>query len=442
VTISIEDFIVDDPAGRVFRYHRSALTSSEFFALEQEKIFGKCWLYLGHESEVPAVGDYRRRAVAGRVLFFIRNEAGEINVFYNTCTHRGARICRRDQGSAKTFQCFYHAWTFDADGDLLSVPDEESYGPGFDRSRFHLSSPRHDSYRGFHFVCFDESTEDLSDYLGNVKPFIDLICDQSEVGLRVLPGANLYGTRANWKLYCENSMDVYHFVPTHATYLQFIAAQDNGGRDRSGASQVTDMSPPTAWAVGNGHVVTRNPAVGGGRPVARWHPSMGEETREEIEATRRRLVERHGEERASQIADYVMGINVFPNLVFIDGAAPIVRTIWPKAPDLCEINAWVLAPKEESARLTSVRLGQASVFFGGAGFATPDDIEAVESCQEGASTGGVEWSDISRGLGLYPIPTREVQLRSYWREIQARLLDRGHGDDSAEYQLDPTMIPA
>jgi len=48
---------------------------------------------------------------------------GKFHAIDNTCTHRGAIVCRRDEGNAKTFQCFYHAWTFDNRGALIGVPD-------------------------------------------------------------------------------------------------------------------------------------------------------------------------------------------------------------------------------------------------------------------------------------------------------------------------------
>ena len=120
------DLIVDDGERGVFRYHRSAMTSPGILELERERIFDRCWLYLGHESEVEAPGDYRRRTVAGRPLFFARGLDGRVKVFLNTCPHRGALICRHDEGNAKIFQCFYHAWTFNTAGDLLARPAGEA----------------------------------------------------------------------------------------------------------------------------------------------------------------------------------------------------------------------------------------------------------------------------------------------------------------------------
>ena len=123
----------DDPERGLFRVHRSAMTSAEVFALEQERIFDRTWLYLAHESELPQAGDYRRRTIAGRPLFVVRGKDGEVRAFLNSCTHRGAMVCRQDQGTAETFQCFYHGWTFNNHGELIGVPDQSAYSECFDR---------------------------------------------------------------------------------------------------------------------------------------------------------------------------------------------------------------------------------------------------------------------------------------------------------------------
>src|SRR6266581_6872627 len=61
--LNIKDLIVDKPEEGLFAYHRSTMTSPEILELEKQKIFQKCWLYLGHESEVPKSGDFVRRTL-------------------------------------------------------------------------------------------------------------------------------------------------------------------------------------------------------------------------------------------------------------------------------------------------------------------------------------------------------------------------------------------
>ena len=185
--MDINNLVYDRPDLGKFRVHRSSMTSPEIYELERQRIFDRCWLYLGHESEVPNPGDYARRTVAERPLFFARNRDGELVVFHNTCPHRGALICRADHGNAPVFQCFYHAWSFNTSGELIGMPDIEGYGPDFDRAEMALRSPRFASYQGFIFVCFDRETEPLIDYLAGAAEYLDLIADQTPEGMRVIP---------------------------------------------------------------------------------------------------------------------------------------------------------------------------------------------------------------------------------------------------------------
>ncbi len=120
------EHVIEGPGLR-FRVKRTAMTSEEVFRAELAKVFGRTWLYLGHESEIPNPGDFVRRPVGGRPLFMVRGaKTGAVNVFHNTCTHRGAVVCRVDKGTSKVFQCFYHAWTFDSEGRLVGVPGEDA----------------------------------------------------------------------------------------------------------------------------------------------------------------------------------------------------------------------------------------------------------------------------------------------------------------------------
>ena len=321
--MEIKDLIIDDRDQGIFKVHRSALTSKELFALEQERVFEQCWLYLGHESEVSKPGEYRRREVAGRPVFFARGNDGQVRAFLNSCPHRGAMICRQDEGATESFQCFYHAWTFNNQGQLIGVPDEEGYGPDFDKSKLGLKPPpRVESYRGFCFVSFNPQIEPLVEYLAGAREYLDLIADQSEAGMKITKGTNKYTMRANWKLLCENSMDGYHLQPTHQTYLDYISSL---GTDTSGVD-VRRPRAGVARALGNGHAVIESEARNG-RPIAHWHPMYGEDAKEEIAGVRAELVDKYGEEWAFRMCDTSRNLLIYPNLVINDIMAITVQSI-------------------------------------------------------------------------------------------------------------------
>ena len=139
---SADSYIIDDQDTGLFRVNRRAFTDPECLADERRRVFDKCWIYVGHESEVPHAGDYRSRNVAGRPMILVRGDDSVVRVLLNTCTHRGSLVCRQKSGNAKTFQCPYHAWTFNSRGQLVGVPGEDSYSEAFKRDDMALARRR------------------------------------------------------------------------------------------------------------------------------------------------------------------------------------------------------------------------------------------------------------------------------------------------------------
>jgi p-cumate 2,3-dioxygenase alpha subunit len=408
----------DDAAHHRFRVHRDTMTSPEIFREEAERIFSHSWLYVGHASEVAAPGDYVRRPVGGRPVFMVRGaKSGNVHVFHNTCTHRGAVVCRHKSGNAKVFQCFYHAWTFDSDGRLTGVPDRDAYGAKLDFSQLGLRPvARMENYRGFVFASFDENVTDLVTYLAGAREYLDLVIDSGDGEMEIVKGTNEYCIGANWKLLAENSIDGYHAISTHDTYFKYLVAL---GTNLKGGVQ------GTARDLGNGHAVLEY-AAPWGRPIAKWEPLFGEHARQEIAALRAGLVGKHGPERASRMADVNRNLLIYPNLVVNDIMAITVRTFMPSAPDRMDVTAWEMAPRDELPALRQRRLDSFLTFLGPAGFATPDDLEALESCQQGFSSGGVEWNDISRGMDRVPQANDEAQMRTFWRQWQRQMGDAAY----------------
>jgi len=424
--MSDELLIDDSPERHTFRVHRSAMTSPELYRRELETVFSRCWLYIGHDSELPEPGSFVRRDVGTRPMFLARGRDGVVRAFFNTCPHRGATICRQDRGVARSFQCFYHAWTFSSEGKFLSGPDLDGFGPEWDRAAADLSKPaQFDEYRGFYFVNFDPDAEPLADYLGPAREYIDLIIDQSESGIRLVGGSQQYTMNANWKLLVENTVDGYHAAPLHTTYFKYVqtVARRAGGGAKAGKQEAFGV----CRGLGRGHA-TLDIWRPYGRPVARWSPLFGEDQRQPIEERRRRLVELHGPTKAFRIAEMTSNLLVYPNLVLNDGVAVTVRKIDPVAVDQLSSTAWAVAPNDESPEMLARRLDSFLTFYGPGGFATPDDVEALESCQRGFTAGAPEWSDISRGIHRESTSLDEAGQRGFWRMWAAQMAGGGAAD--------------
>ena len=409
-------FVRNDPDRLDFRVHRAALVDPVVLEQEMRRIFDKCWIYAGHESELKAAGDFVTRTLCGRPVIFCRDSTSKVRVFLNVCRHRGAIVCRERQGNAKGYHCFYHGWSYDRDGCLDGVPGESSYPASFDRREFGLAEPPQvASYRGFVFITFDPAAMALEDYLAGAKEYLDLVVDQSPDGqMEIIRGTQEYAIRANWKLLVENSFDDYHLMSTHSTWLDYM--KKSGVEIPKPAKGHVMPSHGIGKALGNGHAVIDNENFRG-RPVAKWIPLYGEEAKPEIERLRAELVSRLGEARARRVADTNRNLVIFPNLVVNDGSSVTIRTFHPTAPDRMEVTAWALGPRGESARARAIRLDSFLTFYGPGGFATPDDVEALESVQKGMSTWReVPWSVMTRGMEKQgeQLNTDELHLREFW----------------------------
>ena len=425
-----QPLILQDAAAHTFQVHRSTLADPAILEREQRRIFDVCWIYLGHASEIRAPGDFRTRTICGRPILFCRDGRGAIRAFLNTCRHRGAIVCREPEGNAKGYQCFYHGWSYDRDGNLDGVPGQDSYGTSFKKSEHGLKEvPRLASYRDFVFLSFDPAAPALDEYLAGAKEYIDLVVDQSPSGeMEVVQGVQAYDIRANWKLLVENSFDDYHLLTTHSTWLDYLknAGVQMRGPDRGHLLPAHGIGRD----LGNGHACVDNVNFRG-RPVARWIPIYGEDAKAEIDAIRAELVARLGEERAARVADTNRNLVVFPNLVLNDGSSVTIRTFHPVAPDRMHVRAWALGPKEESASARARRLDSFLTFYGPGGFATPDDVEALEMVQAGLGAyREVPWSILSRGMNKpgEQLNTDELHLRAFWLQWDKLMRTPGHGE--------------
>ena len=126
----LENAVIDDVAGGSFKVNRRVFVDQAILDIERRAIFDHCRLYVGHASEVAQPGAFVTRKVAGRTLIMNRDRAGKLHVFYNTCSHRGALVCRERSGRRHNFSCPYHGWVYDDRGVLVDVPKPEAMAAG------------------------------------------------------------------------------------------------------------------------------------------------------------------------------------------------------------------------------------------------------------------------------------------------------------------------
>ncbi len=199
--------------------------SPEIFAEEQEKIFSRRWVLVGHQSQIAEDGDYFTAEVANESLIVVRDKHGAIHGFYNVCRHRGSRLIENRNGQCAAIQCPYHAWTYGLDGRLIGAPHMDDV-PGFDKSDYPLHPVHLELWEGFIFVNLKKNPEPLQ------KWFAPLSGKFSHWNMSILQPAKriTYDVHANWKLMFENYSECYHCPGVHPQ-LQRVSPYDSAEND-------------------------------------------------------------------------------------------------------------------------------------------------------------------------------------------------------------------
>jgi phenylpropionate dioxygenase-like ring-hydroxylating dioxygenase large terminal subunit len=192
-------------------------------ALELDRIFTRAWVFVGHESEIPAHGDYVQRPIGRDPFVLVRGDDGRIRVLFDACRHRGAMVCRAERGNAALFRCPYHGWTYKNTGELVGMPlMRAAYGSGIDKSELGLfAAPHVESLHGLVFASLDPDAPPLAEYLGDMAFYLDMIWGQCKDGWEVIGDPQRYTLTADWKTGAENfAGDDYHTFYLHRSTIE------------------------------------------------------------------------------------------------------------------------------------------------------------------------------------------------------------------------------
>ena len=179
-------------------------TDEVLYAAELEYIFGRHWLFVASEPEIPEGGDYRTFQIGPWPIFIVRRDDGSIAAFHNTCRHRGSRILLQDSGIAgATLQCPYHRWTYDLDGRVIGC-GATGEAPAAQRR---LKPVHVKTLAGLIFVCLaDEPPDDFDDMAQRMIPYL---APHGLARAKVAKQVDII-EHGNWKLTIENNRECFH----------------------------------------------------------------------------------------------------------------------------------------------------------------------------------------------------------------------------------------
>jgi phthalate 3,4-dioxygenase subunit alpha len=357
------------------------------FELEREEIFGRAWVFVAHESEIPTPGDFVVRRIVDDSFIVVRDREGDIRVHFNMCIHRGMQVCRAEQGNASHFRCPYHGWSYRNDGSLAGLPfHEDAYGgeAAFPRAGNGLLAPAQvDSINGLIFVNIDAEAPPLREYIGDFAYYLDFYSRQSVSGLEVR-GPQRWRVRANWKIGCENFVgDMYHTPYTHQSVVDIsLFREPKAHKRKEGAVYFAGKGGGTTYKLPAGDLGERLRYVG-------YPDEMIERMRDVWTADQTQLVESSG--------FMVSAATLFPNLSLVhnwpqvDGTDEVtpfisIRQWQPVSSTETEVLSWFAVDREAPDDFKRRSYKAYLMCFGSSGMFEQDDVE-----------NWVSITDVSRG---------------------------------------------
>jgi Rieske 2Fe-2S family protein len=194
-----------------YSMEREFYRDEDIYRLDIDRIFMNAWLYAGHLSEIPEVGDWFLLELDEESVIIARSGEQRVSALLNVCRHRGSRICVKSRGCSKRLTCGYHGWSYDLEGRLRAAAHMDE---SFDKSDIALKKIHVELLEGMIFVNFADDPSPFRPVREGLQECLapyDL--EQARVAHR-----QSYPIRANWKLAVENYCECYHCAPAHPEY--------------------------------------------------------------------------------------------------------------------------------------------------------------------------------------------------------------------------------
>ena len=187
---------------------RKFYTDPDFYRLDLETIFHRDWIFVGHDCEIPAPGDYFTDQIGDYPIIIVRGRDNSIRALHNSCRHRGSRICPAPRGAAKRLVCPYHQWTYDLDGSLIRTRQMD--GP-IDKTQLGLKSVHCESVCGYIFVCVAPVAPSFEPFRAQATGYLS----PHKIAEAKIAFESTIVENGNWKLVWENNRECYHCAANH-----------------------------------------------------------------------------------------------------------------------------------------------------------------------------------------------------------------------------------
>lgn len=189
------------------------------FERERAAIWGKNWIYLCRAEALAGPLAFRSFRVGGQPIVILRDEAGALRGFFNTCRHRGSILCPEAQGrlDKPMIACPYHQWVYDLTGRLRATGPMRPVA-GFDRADHPLLPVAVAEWGGFVFVNLMADAPSFEDAHGAETAYVaNWPLDELRVGHSYRKVLN-----CNWKIFWENYNECLHCPNIHPELCELV----------------------------------------------------------------------------------------------------------------------------------------------------------------------------------------------------------------------------
>lgn len=362
----------------------SIFNNEAVFAAEMKRIFGRVWVFLGFDSEIPNKGDYVLRQIGLDSVIVVRDETGTVNVLSNHCRHRGTEICYVDQGNASHFRCPYHGWVYRNNGDWQTAPHVTRAYRELDPKQWGLfKAPHVEVFHGLIFASLADDAPSLRDELGGAAWMLDACFGLHPDGMRVIGPPDRWRIKSDWKVGAENfGGDNYHADTVHVSL-------DDVGMVENLRQMVTFISQ---YDLGNGHIFT-------GHDFLKWFGPGWDIWGYPQDLIDKFSVSGLDEAQRSMLSGSVpVTGTIFPNLTYLrfpgspdPGVQPLaiytsLRQWQPVAPGVMELWSWQLTWNAASNEYTKACYAAGQNAFSSSGVFEQDDTAAWEGIPRAAKS--------------------------------------------------------
>ena len=202
-------------AGVQYRMPTTSYVCPETARREQEEFFRNCPQLIGLSDDLPEEGSFFTMNDFGTPLLATRDKKGVFHAFLNACRHRSVKVTSQDRGKRSVFMCPFHNWSYSNTGDLISIPDEDHFGPVDKSCRGLLELPAIERGGLLWVHPKIDGKLEVDELLGGLQS------ELASVGMEKhkFVGDKTIDKRLNWKFANDTFGETYHFNSLHRDSL-------------------------------------------------------------------------------------------------------------------------------------------------------------------------------------------------------------------------------